>query len=73
MSRDYFGQRPQMTRGRPELPTPEGVGLGDIVAKVTKATGLDKVARAISRATGKDCGCNKRRESLNRHRIHGRK
>ena len=38
-------------------------GLGDTVAKVTKATGIDKVVKFIA---GEDCGCDERRDSLNR-------
>lgn len=42
-------------------------GLGDTIAKVTKATGLDKVAKSMAQAAGKsDCGCDKRRDTLNR-------
>tara|TARA_R100000541_G_scaffold28311_2_gene37607 strand:+ start:4489 stop:4662 length:174 start_codon:yes stop_codon:yes gene_type:complete len=42
-------------------------GLGDTIAKVTKATGLDKIAHSMAQAAGKsDCGCNKRRDTLNR-------
>lgn len=42
-------------------------GLGDSIAKITKATGLDKVAQGMAKAVGKDdCGCNERRDTLNR-------
>ena len=42
-------------------------GLGDTVAAFTKATGLDKVAERVAKAAGKeDCGCGRRRETLNR-------
>jgi len=41
-------------------------GLGDTVAKITKATGIKKVVDTVAKATGKDCGCNKRQETLNR-------
>ena len=41
-------------------------GLGDTVAKFTKATGIKKVVKTINKVTGKDCGCNKRKENLNR-------
>ena len=41
-------------------------GLGDTVEKITKATGIKKVAESISKATGKDCGCGKRKDTLNR-------
>ena len=41
-------------------------GLGDTIAKITHATGLDKVADAVAKAAGaEDCGCNKRRKTLN--------
>ena len=41
-------------------------GLGDTIAKITHATGLDVVADKVAKALGKeDCGCNKRREKLN--------
>jgi hypothetical protein len=38
-------------------------GLGDVVAKVAKVTGADRVVKAV---TGGDCGCGKRRAKLNR-------
>ena len=41
-------------------------GLGDTVAKITKATGIKKVVDTVSKATGKDCGCDKRQDTLNR-------
>ncbi len=41
-------------------------GLGDTIAKITKATGIKKVVDTVAKATGKDCGCGKRQENLNR-------
>ena len=42
-------------------------GIGDTVAKITQAVGLDKVAHAAAKAAGKqDCGCGKRQETLNK-------
>jgi len=41
-------------------------GLGDSVEKVTVKTGIKKVVDAVSKATGKDCGCAKRKDTLNR-------
>lgn len=38
-------------------------GLGDTLEKVFKATGIDKVAKWIA---GEDCGCDKRKEKLNK-------
>ena len=37
-------------------------GVGDTVEKITKATGIDKLAKW---ALGEDCGCDKRKETLN--------
>ena len=41
-------------------------GLGDTIEKFTTATGIKKVVETVAKATGKDCGCNKRRDTLNR-------
>ena len=41
-------------------------GLGDTIEKITKATGIKKVVDQINKAIGKDCGCDKRKETLNR-------
>ena len=42
-------------------------GLGDTIAKFTKATGINKVASTMAKAAGKsDCGCDTRRDTLNR-------
>lgn len=42
-------------------------GLGDVVADFTKTTGLDKVAKKVAQLAGKeDCGCEKRRNYLNK-------
>ena len=38
-------------------------GLGDSIEKITKATGIDKVAKFI---LGEDCGCEARKEKLNK-------
>lgn len=38
-------------------------GLGDTLEKVFKATGIDKVAKWLA---GEDCGCDKRKEKLNK-------
>lgn len=39
-------------------------GLGDTIEKITKATGIKKLVELA--ANGKDCGCDKRKEALNR-------
>jgi len=40
-------------------------GLGDTIEKITKATGIKKVVDTVAKATGKDCGCNNRKDILN--------
>lgn len=47
-------------------PKEKSKGFGDTIAKITNATGLDKVADAVVKAAGaEDCGCNRRRKTLN--------
>ena len=42
-------------------------GLGDSIEKFTKMTGIKSLAQVGTRAMGKkDCGCNKRKEALNK-------
>lgn len=41
-------------------------GLGDTIEKLTTVTGVKKIVETVAKATGKDCGCNKRRDALNR-------
>ena len=41
-------------------------GLGDTIEKITTATGIKKVVETVAKAIGKDCGCKKRRDALNR-------
>ena len=48
---------------RESVKAQEPQGLGDTVEKVLEATGIAKVAKFIM---GDDCGCDERRESLNK-------
>ena len=42
-------------------------GLGDTIAKFTKATGIHSLAQMGAKAMGKkDCGCKKRQKALNK-------
>ena len=41
-------------------------GLGDTVEKLTEATGIKKAVEVFSEITGLDCGCNERKEKLNK-------
>ena len=42
---------------------PRSKGLGDKIAAVTKATGIEKVVKTFF---GDDCGCDERRDRLNK-------
>jgi hypothetical protein len=57
--KDMVETKPKRTR----KPRTKSKGLGDSVEKVTKSTGIDKVVKFIA---GEDCGCDKRKEFLNR-------
>jgi len=47
-------------------------GLGDTIEKMTIATGIKKMADKYSKITGKDCGCSKRKEALNKAFPYGK-
>ena len=44
----------------------ESKGLGDTIKKITKATGIEKVVKTVSKIVGKDCGCEDRKDFLNK-------
>jgi hypothetical protein len=40
-------------------------GMGDLIAKASKLSGVDKLADKLAKSLGyEDCGCEKRREEL---------
>lgn len=41
-------------------------GLGDTIEKITEATGIKAVVEAVSEATGLNCGCEDRKDLLNK-------
>lgn len=41
-------------------------GLGDTIEKITTKLGIKKVVDKVSTATNTDCGCQKRKDALNR-------
>jgi predicted Zn-ribbon and HTH transcriptional regulator len=43
--------------------TTKSKGLGDTIEKITEATGIKAVVKAIA---GEDCGCDERRDKLNK-------
>lgn len=49
-----------MARGR------KPKGLGDTIEKITETTGIKAVVEAVSEATGIDCGCEGRKDLLNK-------
>ena len=50
-----------------EINNKKSRGLGDSIAKITKVTGLNSLAQMGANIMGKkDCGCNKRKETLNK-------
>jgi hypothetical protein len=46
-------------------------GLGDTVANLAHATGLDRVAKRYERITGRCCGCDRRQADWNRRYPYG--
>jgi len=41
-------------------------GLGDTIEQITEATGIKKAVKMFTEATGIDCGCDERKEKLNK-------
>ena len=41
-------------------------GFGDTLEAITEVTGIKAVVEVFSKATGLDCGCDKRKETLNK-------
>ena len=46
--------------------TEQSKGLGDTIEKITTITGVKKAVDTVSNALNVDCGCEKRRDTLNR-------
>ena len=44
-------------------------GLGDTIEKITTATGIKKAVDTVSKVTGRECGCGRRKEKLNNHDL----
>ena len=42
-------------------------GLGDSIEKFTTRTGIKSFVQIASKISGKDCGCNKRKNWLNKN------
>ena len=49
-------------------------GLGDTIEYITEKTGIKYAVEMATKAVGiKDCGCNKRKDILNKYVNYGRK
>jgi hypothetical protein len=44
----------------------KALGLGDTLEAITEATGIKAVVEKVKEVTGWDCGCDARKETLNR-------
>lgn len=40
-------------------------GLGDVVERAARITGVKRVVKAVEKVTGRKCGCDERRAALN--------
>jgi hypothetical protein len=62
----YFGTRPTVRKAPlavHQTPPPSMRGLGDLVERVAEKTGVKAI---VEKVVGKDCGCGKRRDILNK-------
>ena len=53
---------PKQVRKSRKIVNKKPVGLGDVIEKVTKVTGVKKIVKELF---GDDCGCDKRKDKLN--------
>lgn len=60
------GKRSKTSAKKSTKTTRKSKGLGDTVEKVTEATGIKAAVEWFSEATGLDCGCDVRKEKLNK-------
>lgn len=44
-------------------------GLGDTIEKITAATGIKYAVETVAKAVGKDCGCSKRKATMNNPKL----
>ena len=52
-----------------EIGRPEPIGLGDLIAGFTRITGIRFLVERREARTGKPCGCDARREKLNKIKL----
>jgi len=62
-----FNNKGRLVGGQtPPPPPPKSKGLGDTIEKITKATGIKSIVEGAARVVKKDCGCGKRKDTLNK-------
>ena len=63
-----FNNKGRLVRGLNQTPPPppKSKGLGDTIEKITKATGIKSIVEGAARVVKKDCGCGKRKDTLNK-------
>ena len=67
---EYFGHRPQVTRGIPRYNQKKPkIGLGDLLESLLRRFGVEKVVKHVEKKTGVDCGCGRRKKKLNKIRL----
>ena len=49
----------------------KATGLGDTIEKITTVTGIKSVVGLISKSLKRPCGCQKRKEALNKKFPYG--
>lgn len=52
-----------------ETGNPQPIGLGDLIAGLTRITGISYLVKRREARTGKPCGCEARREKLNKIKL----
>jgi len=62
-NREYYESLDKRTKEYKEWKESQSTGLGDVVEKFTKATGIKS---AVEHLFGEDCGCEERKEALNK-------
>lgn len=56
---------PDKKKEKPKPLSKKSQGLGDTIQKIAEVTGIKTVVETVSKALGKDCGCEGRKEWLN--------
>jgi hypothetical protein len=46
-----------------------GIGFGDSLEELTRITGIKQLANSYEAVTGKSCGCEKRKQALNKIQL----